>query len=154
MRRRGVGGAGHVDGLDHLAAAEERRQLGEQLVAAPQHADAGRAVQLVTGEGEEVGAELLHVERQVRHRLRGVDHRQRADRTRARDDARDTGLIVPSALDWWTKATTLVRSLIDLVDRRVDQPALVVDRDAAERRAGALAPAAATARCCCGAPSR
>ena len=45
-------------------------------------ADAGRSVDLVTGEGQEVGAEVLHVDAQVRGRLRGVDDGQRADLVR------------------------------------------------------------------------
>ena len=42
---------------DHVAAAEERRHRVEQLAAAVQHADAGRAVGLVAGPGVEVGVD-------------------------------------------------------------------------------------------------
>ena len=87
VRRLGVGRALHRHGLDHLAAPEERRQVLEQVVAAPQHADAAGSVQLVPGEGDEVGAEVLHVQRQVRGGLRGVDDGQRADRLGPRHDA-------------------------------------------------------------------
>ena len=67
-----------ADVEDHLAAAEERRHLLEQLFARPQRADAGRAAHLVTGEAEEVAAELGDVGGHVRHELRGVDQAQRA----------------------------------------------------------------------------
>ena len=56
VRDGGVRRPLHRDGLDHLAAAEERRQLVEHLAPAPEHADAGRADALVAGEGEQVGA--------------------------------------------------------------------------------------------------
>ena len=60
-------------------------------LAAPQHADAGRAAHLVAGERDEVGAEGLHVERHVRRRLRGVDDDQRADLVGAADDLLGAG---------------------------------------------------------------
>ena len=63
---------------DHVAAAEERRHRVEQLVAAPQHADARGAAQLVAGEREEVGAPRLHVGDVVRHVLAAVDDGDRA----------------------------------------------------------------------------
>ena len=62
------------DVADHLAAAEERRHGVEQLLAAPQHADAGGAEHLVAGEGEEVGARGGDVGGEVGHVLAGVDH--------------------------------------------------------------------------------
>ena len=73
VRDPGVRRPLHRDGLDHLAAAEERRQLVEQLATAPEHADAGRADHLVAGEGQQVGAARDHVDRQLRHGLGGVD---------------------------------------------------------------------------------
>ena len=54
-RRRPEGVELHVE--DHAAAAEEGRHGLEQLGAAPQDADAGRAHHLVGREGEEVDAE-------------------------------------------------------------------------------------------------
>ena len=63
---------------DHVAAAEERRHRVEQLLAAPQHADARRAAHLVAAEGDEVGVPRLHVGDVVRHVLAGVDDGQRA----------------------------------------------------------------------------
>ena len=52
---------------------------------AVEHADAGRAVDLVAGEGVEVAVELLHVDVQVRHGLRAVDQRRSRRRVRHRD---------------------------------------------------------------------
>ena len=52
---------------------------GRAAPARDQHADAGRAADLVPGEGDEVRAERGHVHRHVRHGLRGVEHDQRAD---------------------------------------------------------------------------
>ena len=46
-----------ADALDHVAAADERPHLLEQLAAAVEHADPGRAVAFVAGPGEEVGVE-------------------------------------------------------------------------------------------------
>ena len=50
----------------------------------PEHADAGRAEDLVAGEGVEIGAEGLHVDADVRHALRAVDEDQRAVGVRER----------------------------------------------------------------------
>ena len=71
-----------VTRLDHRAAGEEHRHLVEQLGAAPEHADAERAEHLVAAEGEEVDAEVVDVDRQVRHRLAGVEHDEGADGVR------------------------------------------------------------------------
>ena len=71
-------GPAQLDLADHVAAGHERRHRVEQLAAAPQDAGAGRAQHLVAGEDVEVGAQLLHVDRQVRHRLGAVDEDERA----------------------------------------------------------------------------
>jgi hypothetical protein len=55
---------------DHLAAVVERRHAFEQLPPAPEHADAGRAAELVRGEGEDVAAERLDVDAPVGRFLR------------------------------------------------------------------------------------
>src|ERR1700712_5412301 len=104
MGRLGVGRDRHFDDLDHLAATEERGQLGEQVVVAPQHTDAGRAEHLVAGEGEVVDTERLYVDAAeggaaggriprevekggaVRHRLAAVEHDGGADRAGAAGD--------------------------------------------------------------------
>ncbi len=50
----------------------------EQLLAAPEHADAGRPEHLVAGEGEEVDPERAHVDGAVRDELGAVGERRRA----------------------------------------------------------------------------
>ncbi len=79
VRRRCVGRVAHLHHLDHLAAAHVRRQLGEQVVAAPEHADAGGPAHLVPGERHQVRAQPGHVGGLVRHPLRRVHHHHRAD---------------------------------------------------------------------------
>ena len=69
---------------DHVAAALVGRHGFEQGEPAVEHADAGRAVQLVPGEGVEVAAERLHVDRQVRHGLGAVDQHRPPRRVGAR----------------------------------------------------------------------
>ena len=63
VRQLVVGGLleGHRE--DHVAAALPRRHRLEQRLAPVEHADAGRAVHLVAGEGVEVAAERAHVDR-------------------------------------------------------------------------------------------
>ena len=70
---------------DHLAAAEKRRHALPVLTLGPQRAGAGRAAQLVPGEGVEIAAQCRNVDRHVRHRLRAVD------------DGGDAGLARPGA---------------------------------------------------------
>ena len=153
VRRRRERRAGHPDGLDHLAPAEERRQRGEQVVAAPEHADAGRADHLVPGEGDQVGPERVHVDRHLRHGLRGVDDDRRAVRVRRRGDLRhrvDGAEHVRHVGD-----RDDLGALVDQAGREpaLDvEPALVGDVEPAQRRAGPLARAAATGRCSSGAP--
>ena len=67
-----------ADGSDHVAAEQEGLHLLEQLGAAPEGAGAARAAHLVPGDGEEVAAERLHVERAMRRGLRGVADDDRA----------------------------------------------------------------------------
>ena len=133
---------------DHVPAAEERRHRLEQLAAAVQHADAGRAVGLVAGPGVEVGVERGDVDRHVRHRLHAVDDHHGAGGVRA---ARDLGDRVDGAEH--------VRHVRDgdelrLVGQRVvervhvEQP---VVGDRAPTRSGSRG--SATARCSSGAPS-
>ena len=74
------------DGPDHVAAADERRHLLEQLAAAVQHADPGRPVGLVPGPGVEVGVDRAQIDGDLRHRLAAVDQRHRAGVVRAGDD--------------------------------------------------------------------
>ena len=67
-----------ADVADHVPAVEERRHGEQELRAAPEEADAARPAHLVAGDGDEVGAERLHVDRAVRCRLRRVDDADRA----------------------------------------------------------------------------
>ena len=86
VRRVGIGDAvgGHV--ADHLAAALIGRHGLEQRRLAVEHADAGRPVELVAGEGIEIAVEVLHVDRRDAPRLAAVD--QHRDAARMRDAAR------------------------------------------------------------------
>ena len=63
---------------DHVAAGHERRHRLEQTAAGPERSGAGWAEHLVAGEDVEVGSQLLHVDRHMRHGLRAVDEDQRA----------------------------------------------------------------------------
>ena len=72
----------------HLAAALPRRHLRQQLGFAVQRADAGRAIQLVAGEGVEIDVEPLYVGRAVNHALSAVDHHACAGGMRQRDSRR------------------------------------------------------------------
>ena len=85
----GVGRPLERDGADHVAAALVGRHLLEQLASAPQHADAGRAEELVAGEDVEVAAEGLDVDGGMADPLRAVDENARADFLCLSDDARD-----------------------------------------------------------------
>ena len=138
VRRRRERRALHPDGLDHLAAAEERRHLLQQFPAPPEHADAGRAAHLVPGEAEEVGAERGDVHRHVRHRLGGVHQHQRADRVRPVGDR-------PDRVDR-AEHVGLVHERDQLgplgdqvVDVREVEPAVGRHAEPAQRRPGALA---------------
>ena len=81
-RRRSVRGSLDANMLDHAAAAEKRRQCGERLAPAPQHADAGGAEGLVAGEGVEVDAERGDIHRAMLHGLGAVEQHARADGAR------------------------------------------------------------------------
>ena len=128
----------HPDGLDHLAAAQERRHLVQQFPARPQHPDAGRAAHLVPGEPDEVCTQVLHADRHVRHGLRRVGQHERAHRVRP----------VRDQLDRVDRAQH-----VGLVDQRDElgplgdqvvevgqvEPALRGDAEPAQRGPGALA---------------
>ena len=75
----------HRDRLDHRAACDERRHRIEQLAPAVQHANTVGAQHLVTGERAEVDVERMEVDGLMRHRLAGVQQRQRTDGLGARD---------------------------------------------------------------------
>ena len=80
-----------ADVADHLAAAEEGGHGLEQVLAAPEHADAGRAAHLVAGEAVEVGAQLGHVGGQVGRVLGAVDQDEGAGGVGGVGEAPDRG---------------------------------------------------------------
>ena len=59
--------------LNHLSPTLVRRQLVEPFFLTIKHTYAGRAINLVTAECEEVGIEVLHIHLHVRHTLRSID---------------------------------------------------------------------------------
>src|SRR5690606_6991089 len=73
LRRFTVGGTLETDGMDHVPAALPGRHGVKQSLASVQRTDAGRAVQLVPGEGIEVTIQRLDVDCLVSHRLGTVD---------------------------------------------------------------------------------
>ena len=77
---------------DHAAADVAEPELGEPVAAHVEHADAVRPEHLVAREAEEVHAERVHVDRQMRDGLRRVDEHGNAGRVRGLDpflDRRD-----------------------------------------------------------------
>ncbi len=58
---------------DHVAAADERWHVLQELMPAVQHADPGRPVGLVAGPRVEIDIERAQVHRHLRHRLGAVD---------------------------------------------------------------------------------
>ncbi len=124
----------HRHRLDHRSAGDERRQRIEQLAPAVEHADTVGPQHLVAREGREVDVERVEVDRLVRHRLAGVQQRQRADRLRPRhqfghrgDGAGDVGMVAEG---------NDFHALVELERIQVD-PAVVGDAVPAQRRAGA-----------------
>ncbi len=80
----------------------------------------------------------LHVDRQVRHALRGVDQHQRAGRVAPARTISATGLIVPSVFETAATATSFVRSVSSRVERVHVEPAVVGERNVPQHGAGAL----------------
>ena len=73
---------GYAD--DHLAAAVPGRHCVQQLGAAVEGASSSGSAHFVAGEGEEIAAEFLDIDRHVARALGGIDQRGGADRTRFR----------------------------------------------------------------------
>ena len=65
--------------LDHLAAAVNGGSARATSLAV-EHADAGRAIELVAGDDVEIGVESAHVDRQMHGALRAVDQHRDAAR--------------------------------------------------------------------------
>ena len=133
-----VGGFFESDFLDHLAAAAPWRQGVENFRAAPEHADAGRGVDLVAGKREEIDAERLHVDADVGDGLRGVDQHERPGVFRGAGHFRDRidgaeGVGNPGEREDF-------RALVEQGKERVlVQRAVLVAGNHLENRAGALA---------------
>ena len=94
---------------DHLAAALPWRHRRQQFVAPPQHADPGRPISLVAGEGVEVAAQRLHVDLEARRRLTAVDQHLGPHARWASSTMVSTGTSAPVALARWVMATSRVR---------------------------------------------
>ena len=92
---------------DHAAAAQKRRHRFEQFAAAVEHADARGPEHLVAAEGQEIGAQRLHVGRQVRHALGRVDQHHARRRRAPGAMISASGLIVPSTFETAATATSL-----------------------------------------------
>ena len=78
-RRRGVGGLLEADPVDHRPATLIGRHGVEQFGPRPQHADAGRAVELMTRKDVEVAIQRGDIDGDARHRLAPVEQDFRAD---------------------------------------------------------------------------
>ena len=105
---------------------------------AVEHADAGRAVELVAGEDIEVAVEVLHVDVEV-HRALAPSTSTGMPRACASRTTSFTGTTVPSTFDMWVIATILVRGVSSFSNSSMQEIAVVVDRRPFEHRALALA---------------
>ena len=137
VRRRGVGRALDLDPPDHLAAAQERRQLGQQLLAAPQGAGAGGAEHLVGREGVEVAAQGPDVERPVRRALGAVQDQERPHRVGGLAQAADLGH-GPGDVGGVGDGDDAGAGCDQALQAVVGEPALLGDRDRAHAGTGAL----------------
>ena len=79
MRRLFVSAFLECDTDDHFAAALPGRDCVKNSFPAVKHADTGRSTHLVTGESEEIAAELLNIERHVPDALRCINQSDRAN---------------------------------------------------------------------------
>ena len=138
VRRLAIGDAILEHFADHLAAAVERRHRGELLVLAVEHADAGRPVELVAGEGIEIAADVLHVDVEMHRRL-APSTSTGMPRACASFTTSFTGTTVPSTFDMCVIATILVRGVEQLLELVDEEIAVVVDRRPFDHRALALA---------------
>ncbi len=101
-----VGGErAQVDALDHIAAAQEGRHGFQQLLAPVQRADTGWTAHLVRGKSQKIHIQILHIHREMRHRL-GPIHQGHCAGWCARRMISLAGLIVPSTLDMCVKETS------------------------------------------------
>ena len=79
LRRRGIGGAGKADPVNHRAAALPGRHGLQQFGPAPQRTDPGRAVELVGREGIKITAQRRDIDGQTRHGLAAIQQQLCAD---------------------------------------------------------------------------
>ena len=138
VRRRVVGHALGRHDVDHLAATVEGRQGGQHIVLAVEHADAGRSVDLVTGEDVEIGVEVAHVDVEMHGALRPVDHDRDPACVGDADhllDGRDRAEHVRHVRDGDDLGARRQRPL-EILEREV---ALVVDSDPSQDRPLAFA---------------
>ena len=141
VRDRGVRRPLHRDGLDHLAATEERRQLVEHARARPQSTPMPVGPTTLwpvkASRSGRRGGHRRQVDRQLRRRLRGVDDHQRADLVGA---ARDLGDRVDGAEHVGDPGQRDDLGALgdQLVDVRQVEPAVVGEPEPPQRRAGAL----------------
>ena len=76
----------------------------ENFRASVKRADAGRPTHFVSGKGEEIATQFLHIERQMSRALRRIDQRERAHVCALCAQSSATGLIVPSEFETCVKA--------------------------------------------------
>ena len=74
LGNRSPNSAGFGDGINHFATGKERWHGIEQLRAAPKHTNAHRSAHLVCRESQQVAVKIVHVNRDVRCRLSGVNN--------------------------------------------------------------------------------
>jgi hypothetical protein len=123
---------------DHLAAAVERPHRHQMLVLAVEHADAGRAVQLVAGEDVEIAVDVLHVDVEMHRGLAAVDQHRNAARMRELHhllDRHDGAERIRHLRDR-DQLGARRQQLLEFVDQEI---AFVVDRRPFDHRAVALA---------------
>lgn len=98
------------DGLDHLAAGEERLHVVQEFFTAVENADSHGAVDFVAGdfvagESKEIRVQRLHVHRNVGRALSAVHNHHCAAISRM-------GFTLPRTLETWVQATIFVLSVM------------------------------------------
>ena len=138
VRDAGVRRPLHRDGLDHLAAAEERRQLRRARSRRPQSTPMPVGpTTLWPVKARKSAPDGDHVDRQLRRGLRGVDHDDGADLVGPAGDLGDRVDRAEHVGDPGQRDD--LGALGDqLVDVRQVEPAVVGEPEPAQRRAGAL----------------
>ena len=125
----------YCDLPDHVPAHQERLHPLEQLRPSPEEADPARAAHLVPGDGNEIGAQLLHVDAAMRRGLRRVADVDRALLVRPRGERGDVADRPQRVRDEVRGDDLDVAAGGDLVQRVQPHLAVVVQREHAEVRA-------------------